>query len=161
MGPTFNRLISLSFHVHQPSHSWDTAISKFDLGNPRLRSLVRLKFKVTKWIKLLIDSRPFCSTLYVNQPPYSQDMAFQNLTLKIQGQGHSSRSQWVQHPIHSYNFHSINLYVNWQSHYWDLYSSFKILHWKTKVKVIGQFVVQSHQVGLASYQLTSPSCHVN
>ena len=31
------RLISLWFHVNRPSHSWDTAFSKFDLENPRSR----------------------------------------------------------------------------------------------------------------------------
>ena len=41
MGPTFYRLTSLSFQVNQPSHSWDTAFSDFDLENPRLRSWVR------------------------------------------------------------------------------------------------------------------------
>ena len=38
MGPTFYRLISLSFHVNRRSHSWDTTFSKFDLENPRSRS---------------------------------------------------------------------------------------------------------------------------
>ena len=33
MGPTFNRLTSLSFHVDQASHSWVTTFSKFDLEN--------------------------------------------------------------------------------------------------------------------------------
>ena len=44
------RLTSLSFHVNRPSHSWDTAFSKFDLGNEGSRSLVRSPFKVTMWV---------------------------------------------------------------------------------------------------------------
>ena len=32
------RLASLSFHVNRPSHSWDTAFSKFDLENQGSRS---------------------------------------------------------------------------------------------------------------------------
>ena len=43
-------LISLSFHVDQPSHSWDTAISKFDIENSWVRStfsrLTSLSFHV-------------------------------------------------------------------------------------------------------------------
>ena len=35
---TFYRLTSLSFHVNQPSHSWDATFSKFDLENSRSRS---------------------------------------------------------------------------------------------------------------------------
>ena len=46
-GLTSYRLTSLSFHVNRPSHSWDTAFSKFDLENPRSRSWVRETLKVT------------------------------------------------------------------------------------------------------------------
>ena len=35
------------FHVNQPSHSWDSAISKFNLENPRSRSWVLSKVEVT------------------------------------------------------------------------------------------------------------------
>ena len=35
VGVASYRLISLSFHVNRPSHSWDTTFSKFDLENPR------------------------------------------------------------------------------------------------------------------------------
>ena len=38
---TSYRLTSLWFHVKWPSHSWDTAFSKFDLENPRSRSQSR------------------------------------------------------------------------------------------------------------------------
>ena len=38
VGVTSYRLTSLSFHVKQHFHSWDTAFSKFDLENPRSRS---------------------------------------------------------------------------------------------------------------------------
>ena len=44
------QLTSLSFQVSQTSHSWVTAISIFYLGNPRSRSWVRSKFKVTMWV---------------------------------------------------------------------------------------------------------------
>ena len=38
VGPTPYWLTSLSFHVNQPSHSWDMAISTYDLENPRSKS---------------------------------------------------------------------------------------------------------------------------
>ena len=38
VGLTSCRLTSLSFHANRPSHSLDTAVSKFDLENPRSRS---------------------------------------------------------------------------------------------------------------------------
>ena len=41
------------------------------------------------------------------------------------------------------------------------YSIFKIRPWKSRVKVMGEVTVQSHNVGLASYRLTSLSFHVN
>ena len=50
IGPKFCQLKSLLFHVNLPSHSWDTAFSKFDLENPRSRSWVKWPFKVTKWV---------------------------------------------------------------------------------------------------------------
>ena len=50
MCPTLYRVTSLSFHVNLPSHSWDTTFSKFDLENPRSRSWLSSKLKVTKWV---------------------------------------------------------------------------------------------------------------
>ena len=41
---------------------------KFDLENPRSRSLVRSKFKVTTWVQHPIDSHPFMSI----QPPMTR-----------------------------------------------------------------------------------------
>ena len=40
------------------------------------------------------------------------------------------------------------------------YSIFKIWPWKSRVKVMGEVTVQSHNVGLTSYRLTSLSIHV-
>ena len=61
VGVTSYQLTSLSFHVNRPSHSWDTAFSKFDLENPRSRSWVRWTLKVTTWVQHSIDSHPFNS----------------------------------------------------------------------------------------------------
>ena len=94
VGITPHRLISLSFHVDRPCHSWDTAISKFDVENSRSRSWVRSKLKVITWVQHSVD------------------------------------------PFLSYDF-------------------FKIWPWKSRVKVMGEVTVQSHNVGLTSYRLIS------
>ena len=41
MGPTFYRLLSISFHINRQSHSWDTTFLKFDFENPRSMSWVK------------------------------------------------------------------------------------------------------------------------
>ena len=43
VGPISYRLTSFSSWVNRSSHSWDVAVSKFDLENPRSRSWVRWK----------------------------------------------------------------------------------------------------------------------
>ena len=92
VGVTSYRLTSLSFHVNRHSHSWDTAFSKFDLENPRSRSWVRWTLKVTTWVQYSIDSHPFNSMSIGH--PIPEIWLFQNLTLKIQGQGHGWRERW-------------------------------------------------------------------
>ena len=95
VGITPYRLTSLLFHVDQPCHSWDTAISKFDVENSRSRSWVRSKLKVITWVLHSVDSHPFRSMSI--RHPVPELWLFQNLTLKIKGQGHgwghSSKSQ--------------------------------------------------------------------
>ena len=90
VGITTYRLISLSLHVNRPSRSWDTAISKFDVENSRSRSWMRSKLKVTTWVQHSVDSHPFHSMSIRHPIPELQ--LFQNLTLKIKGQGHGSKS---------------------------------------------------------------------
>ena len=133
---TSYRLTSFSFHVNRPSHSWDTAFSKFDLENPRSRSWVRGKLKATTLVLHFIDSHPF-HPMSIGHP-IPEIRLFQNLTLKIQGQGHgwgeSSKSQ------SGCNFLSTHIpFVPCQSALSFLrYSIFKIWPWKSKVKVMGE-----------------------
>ena len=61
IGPTVYRLTSLWFHVNRPSHSWDTAFSKFDLENPRSRWSMRWTLKVTTWVQHSSASHPLNS----------------------------------------------------------------------------------------------------
>ena len=159
MGLTSHRLTSLSFHVNRPSHSRVTTFSKFDLENQGLRSWVRSQFKVTMWVWHPIDSHPFRSMSIRHPIPELQ--LFQNLTLKIKGQchgwGHSLKSQCGS------NIPSANIpFIPCQSSIpFPSYNFFKIWPWKPRVKVMGEVTVQSHNVGLTSYRLTSLSFHVN
>ena len=134
VSPTSYWLTSLSFHVNLASHCWVTTFSKFDLE---------------------IDSHPICS-MSIGYP-IRELWLFKNLTLKIKGQGHgwghSSKSQCGSSILSNHI-----LFVPRQSALpFFRYSIFKIWPWKSRVKVIGEVTVQSHNVGLASYGLTSLS----
>ena len=94
---------------------------------------------------------------HVNPPSYSYDRAFFNLTYKMKGQRYSSRS-------HSkYNILSAHIpFVPCLSSLPFLrYSYFKNWPWKSEVNVMGEVTVQSDNVGLTFYRLTSVSFHVN
>ena len=52
------RLTPLSFHVNRPSHSWDKAISNFELETSRSRSWVWSKRKVIQSAQYLTNSLP-------------------------------------------------------------------------------------------------------
>ena len=86
---------------------------------------------------------------------------FKNLTLKIKGQGHgwghSSKSQ-----CGSSILSTDTTFVPCQSALPFLrYSIFKFWPRKSRVKVMGEVTVQSHNVGLTSYRFTSLLFHVN
>ena len=107
VGLTSCRLTSLSFHANRPSHSLDTAVSKFDL--------------------------------------------------KIQGQGHSSRSQSRHNTLSTH----IPFVPCWSALPFLSYDFFKFWPWKSKVTVMGEVTVQSHNVGLTSCRLRTLSLYVN
>ena len=113
---TFYWLTSLSFHVNRSSHSWDTTFSKFDLENPRSRSLKRWTLKVTTWVQHSIDSHPFRS-MSIGHVIHKIRL-FQNLTLKIQGQGHGWEESHNMGPAF-YRLTSLSSHVNRPSHSWD------------------------------------------
>ena len=80
-------------------------------------------------------------------PPIPEIQHFQNLTLKIKGQGHwwghSLKSQWGSSILWSHI-----PFIPCQSALPFLRcSTFKIWPWKSKVKVNGEVTVQSHNVG--------------
>ena len=120
---------------------------------------MRSKLKVITWVLHSVDSHPFRSMSIRHSVP--ELWLFQNLTLKIKGQGHgwghSSKSQGGS------NILSTHIpFVPCQSALPFLtYSIFKIWPWKSSVKVMGEVTIQSHNVGLTSYPLTSLLFHVN
>ena len=94
-------------------------------------------------------------------PPIPEIQHFQNLTLKMKGQGHGwghiLKSQCGSN-ILSTHFP----FVPCQSGILFLsYDFFKVWPWKSKVKVMGEVDIESHDVDLAYYRLTSLSFHVN
>ena len=148
---TFYRLTSLSFHVNRPSHSWDTTFSKFDLENPRSRSWKRWTFKSTTWVQHFVASNPFRSMSIC--PPISEIQHFQNLTLKIQGQGHGWSGHWKSQS--ACNILSTHIpFLPCQSAIPFLrYDFFKFWPWKSKVKVMGEVDIKSHSMGPTFYRL--------
>ena len=115
---------------------YDTAISKFDVENSRSRSMSIGHPVPELWL-------------------------FQNLTLKIKGQGHgwghSSKSQGGSNILSTHiPFVPCQSGITLPS-----YDFFKIWPWNSRVKVMGEVTVQSDNVGLTSYRLTSLSFHVN
>ena len=86
----------------------DKAILIFHLENPRSRSWVRSKFKVTPWVQHSIDSHPFRS-MHVNRPSIIEIHKFLNLTLKIQGEG---EIRMMLHNHRSRQFHITSNGIN-------------------------------------------------
>ena len=110
------RFISFSFHVNRPSHSWDTAILKFDIENSRSRSWVRSKFKVTTWVQHSVNSHPFCfMSLGIQFLSYNFSKILPWIPkFYLENQGSRSRvrsklkvTTWVQHSVVSHPFHSM------------------------------------------------------
>ena len=76
VGITPYRLISLSFHVDRPSHSWVTTFSKFDRLNQASRSWVQShNVGVTSYELISLS-------FHVNRPSHSWDIAFSKLDLE-------------------------------------------------------------------------------
>ena len=95
-------------------------------------------------------------SLYVNPPSYSYDRVFfRNLTFKIQGQSHSSRSHNRNNILSTH----IPFIPCWSALPFLRCSYLKNWPWNSKVK--GKVKVQSHKVSLTSYRLTSLWFHVN
>ena len=127
-------------------------------GDPHLRNPLHLespRWRITQGHRVGSASYRLTSLSFHIIPPIPDIRRFQNLTLKIQGQGHgwdqSSKSQ------SGFDFPSTHIpFVLCKSAIPFLgYCFFKIWSWESKVKVI----TQGHTVGPTSYQLTFVSFH--
>ena len=113
--------------------------------------------------------RPHSTTPYqlislsfdVDEPSHSYLLLLKNLILKIHGQGHGWGERWMSH--HGFNILSNHIpFVPSQSAFPFLsYSIFRLWIWKSKVKVMGEVNVESHNMCPTLYRLTSLSFHVN
>ena len=111
------------------------------------------------------DLLPLCN---VNQPSHSEIQLFQNVTMKIHGQGHvcgqrsrshltfkiqrslswSRSNPWWSHLSPGFQLICL-LFVSWQlDHFWLRYSIFHIWPWKFKVKVMAKVKPDGHIWGL-------------
>ena len=97
---------------------------------------------------------PFCSKS--TSCPFPEIQLFQNLTLKFQGQDHSSKS----HSGSNINSHPFR-FMSRPSHSWDMAISILDLSWKSKVKVMGEVKIQVQKECATSYRLTFISFHIN
>ena len=132
-----DRIISLSFHVSQPSHSSNKAISNFDLETASWRLWVWSNCKTTESAHYLIDLFSFCFTSIRWQLlRYSY---FEIWPWKIKGQGH----EWGQRSG-TYNSPSIRLmhflffHINQTKHSRDMSKRVFDLE-KTHLKLEGKF----------------------
>ena len=145
---TSYRITSLSFHVNLP-------FLRYIIFKSKVKVIAQgHKVGITPY---RLISRSF----HVDRPSHSWDTAILNLTLKIQGQGHCWGQSWKSQ--HGPNIRSTHIpFVPCQPGIPFLsYDFFKIWPWKSSVKVMGEVTVQSHNVGLTSYRLTSFWFHVN
>ena len=128
-------LTSFSFHVNQPSHSWDKTISDSDFETPRSRSWVWSKGKIIQSAQYPINlpALHFASI----RPKNPEIQLFRNLTLK------NPRSMsWMRSKIKvTYIIPSIQpmhfLFVSHQSHQPFLrYGQNSVWPWKNTSKIL-------------------------
>ena len=120
---------------------------------------MRWTLKVTAWVKHSIDSHPFNSMSIGH--PIPEIWLFQNLTLKIQSQGHRWGGHWKSQSGCSILSAHIPFVPCQSAIPFMRYDFFKIWPWKSKVKVIGEVDIKSHSMGPTFYRFTSLSFHVN
>ena len=150
VGITSFLLISLSFHVDQPSRSWDRAISKTHLENPRWRSWVRSKFKSQCESNILLTHIPLvpCQSAL----PFLRYSIFKiwpwKSKVKVIAEGHK---------VGITPYRLILFIPRWSVLLFLGYSCLKIWPWKSNVKVIAE----DHKVGITPYRHISLSLHVD
>ena len=118
------------------------------------------RWKSQSGCNILSTHMPFFRSMSIGHP-IPEVQHFQNLTLKIQGQGHG----WGGHckSQHGSNILLTHIpFIPCQSAIPFLRNSFlKIWPWKSKVKVMGEVNIESHSMGPTFYRLISLSFYVN
>ena len=82
IGPTFYWLTSLSSHVNQASHSWDTNFSKFDFEKWKSKVKVMVMVKVESHKVGVASYRLTSLSFHVNRPSHSWDTAYSKFDLE-------------------------------------------------------------------------------
>ena len=133
--------------------------SYFKIWHWKFKVKVICEVKVTTWVRHSVDSHPFRS-MWIGHP-IAELRLFQNLTLKIKGQGH----RWGHSSKSLCGCNILSTYIPFVPRQSGIpflsYDFFKIWPWKSRVKVMGEVTLQSHNVGLTSYRLIFLSLHVN
>ena len=110
-------LTSFSFHVNRPSHSWDRAISDFDLeiSTPGSRSWVWSKDKVIQSAQYHINSLPFHFTSIRPTIPEKFDVETSKVKVmsEVKSQGH------ILYPVFN-RCTSFSFHINRTNHSWDM-----------------------------------------
>ena len=101
---------------------------------------------------IISNSHPFHSKWV--HPPIPKSQQFQYLTLKIQGQGHG----WSGHSKSQSGCNILSTHIPFVPCQLAIpflrYDFFKFWPWKSKVKVMGEWNVESNKVGATSYRFT-------
>ena len=106
-------LTSFSFHVNQPPHSWDKAISDSGLETSRSRSWLWAKGKAIQSVHIILTHYLFISNQSDQQ--FLRYSYFEMCPSNIQGQGHEWGQRSRSHIIHSIQLmHFLSV-----SHQWD------------------------------------------
>ena len=99
-----NQFTSLPFHVNQPYHSWNKAISNFDLETSRSRSWLWSKGKTIQSAQNLIDLFFFKFDLEKTQV---------KVMVEVKGQG------CIVHPVSNWST-SFLFHINGTTHSWHM-----------------------------------------
>ena len=116
--PTFSRLTSLSFHANRASHSWVTTFLKFDLESQGHGWGQSSKSQCGSNILSSHTPLVLCQSALPFLIPGIQH--FQNLTLKVQGQGVMTM---MLHNYRSRQFHRTSNGINPSSGFGDIGSA--------------------------------------
>ena len=134
-------LTSFSFHVNQPPHSWDIAISDSNLETPRSRSWVWSRGNVIQLAQYHINSHPFHFTSI--RPTIPEIQLFRNLTLK-----HPRSRSWVRSKVKVTYYTQYRTDAHQPDQPFPRYGQYSVRPWKniSKITVFNRTPPKSNQV---------------